>query len=65
MLKEHISDLFTEGLGDIFYMKYYNFIMKNVKNKTIKKILIGIHRFIYIIFLLAVAYIIFKLSFPL
>ena len=30
MIKEHIHDLFTEGLGDIFYMKYYRFIKKNV-----------------------------------
>lgn len=65
MLKEHIHDLFTEGLGDIFFMKYYNFLNKNIKNDTIKKILIGIHRVFYLIFLLAVAYLIFKLSFPL
>ena len=65
MLKEHIHDLFTEGLGDIFYMKYYKFLKKNIKNKTIKKILINIHKVVYLIFLLAVAYLIFRFSWPL
>ena len=65
MLKEHIHDLFTEGLGDIFFMKYYNFINKNVENKTIKKILIEIHKVFFLIFLILVAYIMFKLSWPL
>ena len=65
MIKEHINDLFTEGLGDIFFMKYFKFLKKNIKNKSIKKILIGIHVVCYVIFLLIVAYIIFKLSFPL
>lgn len=65
MIKEHINDLFTEGLGDIFYMKYYKFINKKIKNKSIKKILLGIHKVIYIIFMLIVAFVMFKLSFPL
>ena len=65
MIKEHIHDLFTEGLGDIFYMKYYRFIKKNIENEIIKKILLGIHKVCYIIFLLVVAFVIFKLSFPL
>lgn len=64
MLKEHIHDLFTEGLGDIFFMKYYNYVKENVKNKKIKKLLIGVYGFIYIIFLIVIAIIIFKLSFP-
>ena len=65
MIKEHIHDLFTEGLGDIFYMKFYNFINKRVKNDIVKEVLIFIHTIIYIIFLIGIAYIIFKLSFPL
>lgn len=65
MLKKHIKDLFTEGLGDIFYMKIANLIKKKVHNKTAKKILVNIYKVIYIIFLLAVAYLIFKLSWPL
>ncbi len=65
MLKEHIHDLFTEGLGDIFFMKYYRFLEKNIKNKYIKKILIEIHKAFYLIFLLMIIYIIFKLSWPL
>ena len=65
MIKEHIHDLFTEGFGDIFFMKYYRFLKKNVQNKTIKEILIAIHRVFYIIFLLIVAYVIFILSWPL
>lgn len=65
MLKEHINDLFTEGLGDIFYMKLYNYIKKNIKNKSIKKILLGIHKVFYIIFMLFVVYIMFILSYPL
>ena len=65
MYKEYIHDLFTEGLGDLFFMKYYLFIKKNIKNNIIKKILIVIHEVIYLIFLGIIAYIIFKLSFPL
>ena len=65
MIKEHINDLFTEGLGDIFYMKLYNFIKKNIKNKPIKKILLGIHTVFYIIFIVLVVVIMFMLSFPL
>ena len=64
MYKEYLRDLFTEGLGDIFFMKYYNYVKENVKNKKIKKLLIGIYGFIYIIFLIVIAVIIFKLSFP-
>lgn len=63
MLKEQFHDLFTEGLGDIFFMKIYNLIQK-IQNKTIKKILLGIHVLFFIIFLMAVTVIIFKLSFP-
>ena len=62
---KYINDLFTEGLGDIFFMKYYNFLKKNIKNKAIKKILMGIHIVCYLIFLGIVAYIMFRLSFPL
>ena len=65
MLKTHIHDLFTEGLGDIFFMKYYKFLKINIKNKTIKKILMGIHIVCYLIFLGIVAFVMFKLSFPL
>ena len=65
MYKEYIHDLFTEGLGDLFFMKYYLFIKKNIKNNIIKKILIVIHEVIYLIFLGIIVYIIFKLSFPL
>ena len=65
MYKESIHDLFTEGLGDLFFMTYYLFIKKNIKNKIIKKILIVIHEVIYLIFLGMIAYVIFKLSFPL
>ena len=65
MIKEHIHDLFTEGLGDIFYMKYKRFINKKVQNKTTKKILLEIHKVFYIIFLLVVAYVMFRLSWPL
>jgi Trk-type K+ transport system membrane component len=64
MLKEHIHDLFTEGLGNIFFMKVYNLVNK-IKNKTIKKILLGIHVVFYLLFLLLVAYVMFRLSFPL
>lgn len=64
MHNEYIKDLFTEGLGDIFFMKIYKLINKNIKNETIKKLLIGIYAFIYIIFLIVVAIVIFKLSFP-
>ena len=64
MLKEHINDLFTEGLGDIFFMKYYNFINKNVKDETLKCLLIGIHVIVYLAFLLGIVYLIFSISFP-
>ena len=64
MHSEYIKDLFTEGLGDVFFMKIYHLINKNIKNKTIKKLLIGLYAFLYIIFLIVVAIVIFKLSFP-
>ena len=65
MYKEYFHDLFNEGLGDIFYLKYVNFIKKKVSNKSLSNLLIGIHKVVYILFLLVVAFIIFKLSFPL
>lgn len=65
MIKEHIHDLFTEGLGDIFFMKYYKFINRKIKNNKIKKLLIGVYAFIYIVFLIAITVLIFRLSFPL
>ena len=65
MHNKYINDLFTEGLGDIFFMKYYNFLNKKIHNKTIKKILLGIHVVCYLLFLGVVAFIMFKLSFPL
>ena len=65
MHNEYIHDLFTEGLGDIFFMKTYNLINKKIKNNKIKKLLIRTYTLIYIVFLIAIAYIIFKLSFPL
>ena len=65
MIKEHFHDLFTEGLGDIFYMKVYRFLDNKIKNSVVKEILISIHTIVYLSFLLAVAYLIFKLSFPL
>ncbi len=65
MLKEHIHDLYTEGLGDIFYMKFYNFINKNIKSSVVKELFITIYTIIYLIFILGIVYVIFKLSFPL
>lgn len=65
MLKEYFRDLFTEGLGDIFFMKYYNYVSKNIQNNKVKKVLINVYAFVYIIFLIVIAALIFKLSFPL
>ena len=65
MIKEHIRDLFTEGFGDIFYMKYARFLKKNIHNDAIKNVLLEIHQIFYIIFLIAVAYLIFRVSWPL
>lgn len=65
MLKEHIHDLFTEGLGDIFFMKYYNYLNKNIKSKSLINVLIEIHAIFYIVFLIGIAYLIFRLSWPL
>ena len=64
MLKGYIHDLFTEGFGDIFFMKYYHLVKNSVKNTLIRKILIILYGFIYVIFLISIALIIFKLSFP-
>ena len=64
MLKEHLKDLFTEGLGDIFFMKYYKFINSKIKNTVIKEMLISIHVIVYLAFLVGVGYLMFKLSFP-
>ena len=65
MIKEYFSSLFTEGLGDIFFMKYYRYINENVHNELVKKLLIRIYAIIYLLFLVIVAITIFKLSFPL
>ena len=46
-LKEHIHDLYTEGLGDIFYMKFYNFINKNIKSSVVKELFITIYTIIF------------------
>lgn len=64
MVKEYIKDLFTEGLGDIFFMKYYKFLLK-INNNFLRKALIIIHVVLYLVFVLIVTYFIFKLSFPL
>lgn len=65
MHNPYIHDLFTEGLGDIFFMKYYKFLKSKIKNKRLRNTLIYLHVIIYLFFLLMVAFIIFKLSFPL
>lgn len=65
MRKEYINDLFTEGLGDIFYMKMYNYLNQNIKSLKLLNILLIIHKFFYIIFLILVAIGIFLLSYPL
>ncbi len=65
MHNPYIRDLFTEGLGDLFFMKYYCFIKKKITNTVLQKILIGIHIFVYLLFLLIVGFMLFKLSFPL
>ena len=61
----YIHDLFTEGLGDIFFMKYYNFLKKKIKNKVLNKFLVGIHVFFYLVFLIGIVYLFFRLSYPL
>ena len=65
MLKEHIHDLYTEGLGDIFYMKFYNYVNKHIKSDVVKELFITIYTIFYLLFILGIMYLIFKLSFPL
>ncbi len=65
MKTKYIHDLFTEGLGDIFFMKVYHLINDSIENDVIKKILIGAYGALYLIFLVIIAYVMFKLSFPL
>ena len=65
MIKEYVNDLFTEGLGDIFFMKYYRFIKKKIVNKRLLNFLIIVHIMFYLLFLIIVGIVIFKLSFPL
>ena len=65
MLKNHFKDLFTEGLGDIFYMKFYNYINNKIKSSVVKELIISIYSIVYLLFLISVVYVIFKLSFPL
>ena len=65
MHNEYIKELFTEGLGDIFYMKYFSFIQKKVKNRILRNILIFIYQIVYLIFLLFLAFVLFEKSFPL
>lgn len=65
MIKEHIHDLFTEGLGNILFMPYYRFLKKSIKNKSLMKVLLGIHVICYLLIVILVIYVIFKMSFPL
>ena len=65
MHNPYIRDLFTEGLGDLFFMKYYCFIKKKIANHALQKILISIHVVAYLAFLFIVGFVLFKLSFPL
>ena len=43
MFEQHIHDLFTEGLGDLFFMKYYNFLQRNIKNRGLLIFLVVLH----------------------
>ena len=61
----YIRNLFTEGFGDIFFMKYYLFLKKKVKNNFLLSILTGIHVAFYLLFIIFITVIIFKLSWPL
>ena len=65
MLKLYIRDIFTEGLGDIFFMKYYKFLRDKIKNKFLYKILLFIHIVFYLLFLSLVIFILFKINYPL
>ncbi len=65
MHNEYLHDLFTEGLGDIFFMKYYRFLKKKIKNTFLQKILISIHVTCYILFLIIVGILLFKMNWPL
>ena len=65
MKTKYIHDLFTEGLGDIFFMKVYHLINDSIENDVIKKILIGAYGALYLIFLVIIAYVMFRLSWPL
>ena len=64
MYKEYFHDLFTEGFGDIFFMKIYKRMLK-IKNNYLKKSLIYVYSLFYLAFLAIIGYIIFRFSFPL
>ena len=51
MRNPYIHDLFYEGLGDIFYNKLEIFLNKKIKNPSLLKFLITLHKICYIIFL--------------
>ena len=65
MFKAQLKNLFTEGLGDIFFMKYYRFLGKHITNKYMRGFLVFIHAVVYLAFLVLVGYILFELSYPL
>ena len=65
MHNPYIHDLFYEGLGDIFYNKLEIFLNKKIKNPSLLKFLITLHKICYIIFLIIVAVFLFIVSFPL
>ena len=65
MLSEYVKDLFTEGFGDIFFMKYYRFLMKSTINKGLKTVLLTIYIIFYLIFLIIIGIGIFILKYPL
>jgi len=65
MFKAYLKNIFTEGLGDIFFMKYYRFLGKHVSNKYVRGFFVFIHVIVYLAFLALVGFVLFKISYPL
>ena len=65
MYKLYFKDIFTEGLGDIFFMKYYRFLKSKIKSKILYNILLTVHVISYIMFIIFVLLLLFKISYPL
>ena len=54
-MKEYLKQIYNEGFATTFYQKPLNFLTKNIKNKTVIKLLSITLKVIYTLFIIAFA----------